>query len=415
MLALALLPLLQVPSQDPVPGWLREISPARIRERVDRLVSFHTRNTFSDTTSESRGIGAARRWIEADLRASSAAAGGRLEVRTLSGTHKRKDGSEVEVVDVYGFLPGRQADPLGRTYLVSGHYDSIARSAEDAESFAPGADDDASGTAVVLELARVMAGHELEANLVFLLVAGEEQGLWGSTDFAEWALKEKLALDGVITNDIVGAREGGGGQPNDRVVRCFSGGDGLHDPSRELARSLVDAAARHQPDTRVDLVFRVDRLGRGGDHIPFHRRGVAALRLTEEHEHYGRQHRDVALKDGVREGDLPEFVSEEYVARVARLNAALLCDLALAPPAPGKVTLRGAVRYDATVSWQPSPGAAGYVVVWRDTTSPVWQQRSAVVRETELVVPGVADGRFFGVRAVDALGHESRTAIPERP
>src|SRR5262245_33618834 len=170
-IALALAVLAQAPAQDPVPAILKEISAQRIRERIDKLVSFGTRNTMSDTTSETRGIGAARRWIEADLRASSAAGGGRLEVKTLASTHKRR-GGEVEVVDVYGFLPGRVKDPLGRTYLVTGHYDSMAGKSGDAESDAPGADDDASGTAAVLELARVCASREFDANLVFLLVAG---------------------------------------------------------------------------------------------------------------------------------------------------------------------------------------------------------------------------------------------------
>jgi hypothetical protein len=413
--ALAFVVLAQAPAEDPVPAILKEISAARIRERIEKLVAFGTRNTFSDTTSETRGIGAARRWIEADLRASSAAAGGRLEIRTLSGMHKRKDGPDVEVVDVYGFLPGRVKDPLARTYLVCGHYDSRAGKADDAESAAPGADDDASGTAVVLEMARAMSVREFEANLVFLIVAGEEQGLWGSGDFAEWAGKEKLQLDGVVTNDIVGASVGGNGKKNETVVRCFSGGEGLHDPSRELARSLVDAARRYLPDTRVELVFRLDRLGRGGDHIPFHKAGIPALRLTEENEHYDRQHKDVGAPGPGRTGDLAEYVSEEYVARVARLNAALLADLALAPPAPTGVVLKGAAKYDATLSWEPAAGAAGYVVVWRDTTSPVWQERSAVIREAQVVLPVLADDRFFGVRAVDALGHESRTAIPKTP
>ncbi|HKC25991.1 MAG TPA: M20/M25/M40 family metallo-hydrolase [Thermoanaerobaculia bacterium] len=408
-LALAL--ALQGAAVDPVPAVLKDISAPRIREKVERLVAFQTRNTFSETESDVRGIGAARRWIESELRASSAAAGGRLEVKTLSSTRKKKDGTEVEVVDVYGFLPGRVKDPLGRTYLVCGHYDSMAGKADDATSFAPGADDDASGTAVVLELARVMSSREFEANVVFLLVAGEEQGLWGSEAFAAFAEGEKLGLDGAITNDIIGAVEGGTGAKNEKVVRCFSGGDGLQDPAHEFARSLFDAAKRQSPDTEVHLVFRLDRLGRGGDHIPFHKRGVPAIRLVEANEHYDRQHKDVVE----HVGDLPEYVSAEYSARVARLNAALLCDLALAPPAPTDVVLAGAHRYDTSLTWKPSAGAAGYVVVWRDTTSPTWQQRSAILHETTVVLPVIADDRFFGVRAVDALGHESRTSLPKQP
>ena len=417
MIGLALT-LLQA-AADPVPAMLKEISPARIRASVDRLVAFHTRNTYSDTASETRGIGAARRWIESELKATSAAAGNRLEVKTLSSKRKKKDGGEVEVVDVYGFLPGKEGDPRGRTYVVSGHYDSMAGKNDDTESFAPGADDDASGTAVVLEIARVLAPRSFDANLVFLLVAGEEQGLWGSQAFADWASEEKLWVDGMITNDIVGGSVGGpvGGKvvKNEAAVRCFSGGDGLQAPSRELARNLFDAAKKDLPDTDVRLVFRTDRLGRGGDHIPFEKHGVPALRLVEANENYDRQHKDVGEKDGRKLGDLPEFVSEEYAARVARLNASLLAELAFAPPAPTEVTLTGAVRYETTLAWKEVPGAAGYVVVWRDTTSPVWQERSSVLRETKTVLPVIADDRFFGVRAVDAAGHESRTALPKQP
>jgi Zn-dependent M28 family amino/carboxypeptidase len=415
MLALALVLSQAAPAADPVPAILKEISAPRIRQIVERLVAFQTRNTYSDTASDAKGVGAARRWIESELRATSSASGGRLEVKTMSATKKGKTGPEVEVVDVYGFLPGREKDPLGRTYVVCGHYDSMAGKADDATSFAPGADDDASGTAVVLELARVLSTREFEANVVFLFVAGEEQGLWGSDAFAEQSAAQKLELDGAITNDIVGGSVGGTGEKNEKVVRCFSGGDALQDPSRELARNLFDVARKRLPDTEVRLVFRIDRLGRGGDHIPFHKRGVPAIRMVEASENYDRQHKDVAEANGKKVGDLPEFVSEEYAARVARVDAALLCELALAPPAPTDVVLKGAHRYDTELSWKPSPGAAGYVVVWRDTTAPAWQQRSAVTKDTSLVLPVLADDRFFGVRALDALGHESRTALPKPP
>jgi hypothetical protein len=398
---------------DPITALLAQVSEKRIRERIAKLVSFETRHTLSDTKSDSRGIGAARRWIEADLRASSAATGGRLDVRTLVSNSKRKDGSEPEVVDVYGFLPGKQKDPLGRTYLVSGHYDSRATDVKDATSPAPGADDDASGTAVVLELARVLAGGEFDANIVFLCVAGEEQGLWGSADFAEFAQAEKLALDGVITNDIVGGVVGGNGVRDEHTVRCFSGGDSLHDPSRELARSLFDSAKRYVPDMAVELVFRIDRFRRGGDHVPFHNLKIPAVRLTEANEDYRHQHQDVDARKGV--GDLLDFVSEAYVARVARVNGALVAELASAPPAPRDVKLKGAVRYDTEIEWSASPGAAGYVVVWRATTSATWEKKSALAAETKVVLPVIADNCFFGVRAVDAQGHESRTAIPAQP
>ncbi|MCZ6598850.1 MAG: M20/M25/M40 family metallo-hydrolase [Planctomycetota bacterium] len=403
---------------DPIPKMLKEVSPKRIHRDVETLVGFHTRQTFSETESDERGIGAARRWLAKELQAISEATGGRLEVREQRFTRRvsRRSEEEGEVVNVIGFLPGTQEDPLGRTYVVIGHYDSRASRGSDTDSFAPGADDDASGTAVVLELARVLSELELEANLVFLCVAGEEQGLYGSRHFAQRAREDGLAIDGVITNDIVGGIEGGNGVVDLVTVRCFSGGDDQSDsggPSRELGRSLYDAAARYVPDARVRLIFRLDRLGRGGDHIPFHEQGLPALRLTEANENYARQHQDVREEDGVAYGDVLEHVSAEYVARVARVNAALLAQLALAPPAPQGMRVRGAVRYDTRLSWEPVEGAAGYVAVWRETTSPVWEHRSDVVTEPSVLLEGViVDNHFFGVRAVDAAGHESRTTVP---
>jgi hypothetical protein len=184
-------------------------------------------------------------------------------------------------------------------------------------------------------------------------------------------------------------------------------------PARERARSLYDAAHLYVPNAAVRLVFRLDRFHRGGDHIPFHNMKVPALRITEAVEDYRHQHKGVDAPAGL--GDLPEHVSEAYVARVARVDGALLASVALAPPAPTEVKLRGAVRYDTQVEWKGSPGAAGYVVVWRETTSPVWQKKSDVIRETQVVLPVIADNYFFGVRAVDAVGHESRTAIASQP
>ncbi len=401
---------------DPIRAMLGAVSAERIHERIAVLAGFYTRHTASETESDERGIGAARRWIESDLRASAEASGGRLEVGTHSTT-RRMGSRDVEIVNVYGFLPGKQDDPRGRTYVVLGHYDSRASGGMDAEAHAPGADDDASGTAVVLELARVMSQHELEANLYFVCVAGEEQGLFGSKAFAEWMESEGVAIDGVITNDIVGGIEGGNGVVDDTTIRCFSGGDGLSGASRDFARDLYDAAERYVPDARVRMIFRLDRRGRGGDHIPFHERGIPALRLTEANENYARQHQDVREEDGVQYGDVLEHVSADYVAKVARVNGALLARLALAPAPPSRLFVRGALRYDTTLAWQASPSesAVGYVAVWRETTSPIWEHKSEVFADPRAVLEGViADNFFFGVRAVDAAGNESRTIVPER-
>jgi Peptidase family M28 len=417
------------PTVDPIPAILEEVTPARLMADVERLVSFHTRSSFSETESDERGIGAARRWLLGEMRAISTATGGRLQVSEQRFTVSVR-GREVEMVNVVGFLPGRAGDAKARGYVVSGHYDSRARNGMDGESFAPGADDDASGTAVVLELARVMAAERFEANLWFLCVAGEEQGLFGSTHFAEGVVEQGIVVDGMITNDIVGGIEGGNGIKDEVTLRCFSRAeDGMHSPSREMARALQSSARRYVPDMRVELIFRLDRFGRGGDHKPFDERGMPGVRLSEANEFYARQHEDVRVQDGTQFGDLPEFVSAEYMGRVTRVNAATLAELALAPPAPKPPRMRAAVSYDTQLSWEPVPGAASYEVVWRKTTEPQWsgiqvcgpevsmletrRGRRELVRAT---VKGVsADGYFFGVRAVSAEGHRSRVAYPERP
>lgn len=417
------------PGPDPIPGKLAAVEPARLGADVEALVAFGTRHTASATDEEAQGIGAARRWLRARLEAISGETGGRLEVREQRFRAEVRGLGEVEFVNVYGFLPARGGDALGRTYVVSGHYDSRARRGMDAAAPAPGANDDASGTAVVLELARTLAPGEYAANLVFLCAAGEEQGLYGARHFAERAAAEGVWVDGMITNDIVGGVEGGNGVVDSTTVRCFSGAEGLHSESRELARAIRASAARYVPDARVRLVFRLDRFGRGGDHIPFHEAGVPAIRLTEANENYARQHEDVREEDGVLYGDLAEFVSAEYMARVARVNGAALMELALAPPPPEPPRMRAAVSYDTQLSWAPVDGADRYEVVWRDTTAPDWEEVLVVDAEPSVLrvrgeerlviratVEGVtADGAFFGVRAVSATGHRSRVVVPERP
>ncbi len=427
-LALALLTSVPHPA-DPIPPLLAAVDSARLKADVERLVAFHTRHSLSETDSDERGIGAARRWLEARLRSISVQHGGRLEVftQTFSVTLA---GREVEMVNVVGHLRGTLPAERRRVYVVSGHYDSRASDGMDGEAFAPGADDDASGTAVVLELARVMAGETFPADIYFLCVAGEEQGLYGAKHFAAWCGDEGLVVDGMITNDIVGGIEGGNGVVDDRTVRCFSfAEDGLHSPSRELARALQASARRYVPDVDVELIFRLDRFGRGGDHIPFQQAGLPALRLSEANENYARQHQDVREEGGMRYGDLPEFVSGEYMARVARVNGAVLAELALAPAPPREVRMRAAVSYDTQLSWEPSPGAVAYEIVWRKTTQPQWTGRqrveaTVVSRETaggrgerlRATVKGVtADGAFFGVRALSPQGQRSRVAYPARP
>ena len=438
---------LQAPA-DPIPTILERVDAARPMADVERLVGFHTRHTLSETESDTHGIGAARRWLRSELEAISEQTGGRLEVREQRFEAKVLN-QEAELVNVYGFLPGTEVGPLGRTYVVSGHYDSRVRNGADASSYAPGANDDASGTAVVLELARIMAADEYRANLVFLLVPGEEQGLFGAKHFANQASEQGWDIDGMYTNDIVGGVEGGNGVRDTATIRCYSEADGLHSESRELARALVASAERYVPDANAKLVFRRDRFGRGGDHSAFHAAGFPALRLTEANEHYARQHKAVEVKEGVQFGDLPEYVSPEYMARVTRVNAAALAELSLAPPPPTRVRMRAAVSYDTQLGWAPStegalesgseageaptaqPADVGhYEIVWRDTTDPTWmnlKEIEAKTREQKLrdgstrsVVQGTVEGvsadtNFFGVRAVSKAGHRSRVVLPRRP
>lgn len=411
--------LLGAPSEDPIPSIVADVRPARLRADVDRLVGFGTRHTASTTDSETEGIGAARRWLEAELRAISESTGGRLDVRTQRfevdlGRVVGRPEERFELVNVYGVLPGRVGDPLGRTFVVAGHYDSIPGRWNDTQSAAPGADDDASGTAAVLEMARVLASHEFDANLVFLLVPGEEQGLYGSKHFAERADADGWRIEGMFTNDIVGGVEGFDGRIDRETIRVFAGGDEPEAGSKELARLIAECCESYVDGARVRMIHRLDRYGRGGDHIPFHEAGVAAVRFTEANEHYLRQHQNVGVLEGVRRGDDPEFVDEEYLARVTRVNAAALARLAAAPPPPERVRMRGAMTYAPRLSWSAVEGAVGYEVVWRETTSVSWEHALRTEEPGAQLEGVVADNFYWGVRAIGASGASSVATAANR-
>jgi Zn-dependent M28 family amino/carboxypeptidase len=341
-----------------------------------------------------------------------------------------------ELVNVIATLPGTQPESAARTIVVSGHYDSIPSmrgEATDPNVDAPGANDDASGTAVVLELAEVLSSRKFDATIVFAAFVGEEQGLLGSGHFADEARAAGRDIEAMITNDIVGNTEGGDGRRENRTIRVFS--EGLPDsplgarlravggendsPSRQLARFVRETAEAYSPEFRVRMVFRADRYGRGGDHQPFLRRGYAAVRLTEPAENYTRQHQDVRTEGGVAFGDVVSGVDFPYVAAVARVNAAVVASLALAPPPPADTTIeaRGS-GYDTTLSWSwsPVPDLAGYEVVWRDTTAGDWEHARWVGDATRATLKGLSKDDFhFGVRAVDRDGHRSPVAFPLPP
>ena len=432
-----------------------DISPQRIERRIQTLVGFQTRHTLSETESDTRGIGAARRWIQRDLEACAKESGGRLQV-TLD-EYLEPAGNRMpraaQIVNVVATLPGTDPQSRDRLIVVSGHYDSRAGDVMDAASPAPGANDDASGVAAVMEMACVMAAQRFDATLVFLAVAGEEQGLLGATHWAQQARQKHWRIEAMATNDIIGSPMGETGERDPRRVRLFAdglapvlgnalrtprpgvdppadGGDadrraledlalagGSRDlPTDQLGRHLKEAGERYLPGFRVHLIQRRDRYLRGGDHLPFLERGYAAVRFTEPFEHFGHQHQDVRTENGVRLGDLPEFVDYAYVADVARINTAGLATLALAPAAPRHVKIEALeLGHDTTLRWDANAEAdlAGYRIVWRDTGSPVWQHRRDVGLVTRTTLDGVSkDDYVFGVQAVDRDGHASLAGFP---
>lgn len=407
-----------------------EISARRIEATINKLVGFHTRHTMSDTTSETSGIGAARRWIKGELERCGA---GRLDVQFDSYVEtagKRLNGP-TEIVNVVATLKGDASSD--RYYVVSGHYDSRVTDVMDATSFAPGANDDASGTAAVMEMACVMARHKFDANIVFMAVAAEEQGLYGSGHFAQQAKEKNLNIAGMFTNDIIGSSRSDSGHVDNKQVRLFAEGipplkdmpdnlrtlittGGENDSiSRQLARHVKEVGERYVPGFKVTIINRRDRYLRGGDHMPFLERGYAALRFTEPAEDFNHQHQDVRTENGVKIGDLPEYVDFAYTAQVARVNAAALASLALAPAAPSKVQLRTDKLENATrLLWEANrePDLAGYRIVWRDTTAPDWQHAKYVGNVTGFTLDVSKDNVFFGVQAVDKDGNVSPATYP---
>ncbi len=414
---------------------MAEISPERIEAHVRKLAGFQTRHTLSDTVSETAGIGAARRWIKAELERCGAAAGGRLSVAFDS--HVAPVGERVprptEVVNVVATLAGAQPASKDRIYVVSGHYDSRNSDILDASGAAPGANDDASGTAAVIELACAMAPYQFDATLVFMAVAGEEQGLLGAAHWAGQARLKQLDIGAMFTNDIIGSSRADDGRIDDGQVRLFAEGvpvanemteaaralvatGGENDsPPRQLARHVKEVGERYLPGFKVSVIQRRDRYLRGGDHIPFLRNGYAALRFTEPNEDYAHQHQNVRKEGAMAYGDVPEFVDFNYIAKVARVNAAALATLALAPAAPKNVQVRTAkLENDTALVWQANtePDLAGYRIVWRETTAAQWQGSQFVGNVTEARVRLSKDNYFFGVQAVDKDGNASVASYP---
>lgn len=425
-------------SADPVAQMLRSVDSKNIERTIKTLVSFGTRSTLSSQDDPKRGIGAARDWLYAEFKKVAETSGGRMTVELQSfdqepGKYARI-AKTTRLTNVVATLHGTQPESEKRVYVVSGHYDSMCTSPTDADCDAPGANDDASGTAAVLEAARVMAPHKFDATIVFMAVPGEEQGLVGSTHFAEVAKKEQMDIDAMFTNDIVGNTLGGNGVRDRKTLRVFAEGvpsdesedearmrrsvGGENDSqSRELARFIVETAKSKLPDFHVQLVYRRDRYLRGGDHIPFLEHGYPAVRFTEPNENYNHQHQNVRVENGIQYGDLPQFVDFAYIAKVTRVNVAALATLALAPARPsGAVVLTTRLTNDTDLQWAPNhePDLDHYEVVWRDTDAPMWQHSRAVGNVTTYTVKGLSKDNFiFGIRAVDKAGHRSPATFPK--
>jgi len=430
-----------MPAPDPqIAAALKEISAAQIQKNIEQLVSFDTRQTLSSDIPPlgGKGVSAAAEWIQGEFQKYSSQCGDCLEVRTdqfLQPPASRIP-QATTITNVYAVLRGTDPANAGRMYVVTGHYDSRNSDPNDISNAAPGANDDASGTAVSLECARVLSKHRFPATIIFLTVAGEEQGLYGSAHFAKMSKAVGWELEAVLNNDIVGGdNTPGDSQRNPHIVRVFSEGvastatpdelqriralGGESDgPSRQLARYVAEVATEYlsAADFHAMLVFRHDRYLRGGDHSSFNEQGFAAVRLTEYRENYNHQHQNVRTENGIEYGDLPKFVDYAYTANVARLNAATLGSLASAPAPPADVRLlTKQLQNDSTLEWKVSPGglATGYEVLWRDTTAPDWQHGKNVGNVTKVTVPVSKDNVVFGVRAVDAKGHRSLAIVPQ--
>jgi Peptidase family M28 len=413
---------------------LKEVSAKRIETDIRKLVSFGTRNTLSEQDNPTRGIGAARDWLFDEFTRISKDCGGCLQVekQTFLQPKANRIPEPVNLTNVVATLKG--ATNPDRTYVVSGHYDSMCTSPIDAKCDAPGANDDASGTAASLELARIMSKRKFDATIVFMAVAGEEQGLLGATYYAEQAKINKQNIEAMFTNDIIGGVLTFKNAANRNSVRVFSEGvpsdeteqqaasrrgvGGENDSaSRQLARFVKESGDKYLAKFSVQLVYRRDRYLRGGDHIPFLERGFTAVRLTETNEDYDRQHQNVRTENGKFYGDTPEFVDFEYVANVTRVNLASLASLALAPARPknvGMITTR--LGNDTELKWDLNSDSdiASYEIVWRETTSPVWTNSLNVGNIPSYVMKAMSkDNFFFGVRAVDKDGNKSPVSFPK--
>ncbi|MFC1481622.1 M28 family peptidase [Candidatus Neomarinimicrobiota bacterium] len=427
--------LIPPPSSDPrIYDIIEEASADRIQKNITTLVKFGTRHTLSETESDSRGIGAARRWIKAEFDRINKAAGNKLEVSFHRNIQKGEEGTripnDVEIVNVIAIQRG--ALHPNRYIIMAGDIDSRVSDAMDATSDSPGANDNASGMAGVLEAARILIQYEFNSSIAYVGLSGEEQGLIGGKFLAKKAREEGWEIIGVLNNDMIGNIEGVDGvidnstfrvfsEPTpvteteeSRKKRRFSGGE-VDGPSRHLARYVDNIAEKYFPNLDAKMIYRLDRFGRGGHHRPFNDAGFPGVRIMETHENYTRQHQDLRVEDGITYGDVLESVDFDYAARITAVNAATMAALAWAPREPQSVVIGGAVEPSTTLSWDMAKDKtlAGYKIYWRDTTAPQWQHSRYVGDVVKYTLENIIiDNYLFGVTAVAKNGHESVVVFP---
>lgn len=415
---------------------IENTSAERIETYIQKLVGFGTRNTFSDTLSDTRGIGAARRWIKAEFDKISAECGGCLEVfyqkDLVTKEGNRRVPKDAYVVNVVAVLRG--TDYPNSYVMMSGDIDSRASNTMNFEIDAPGANDNASGMAGTIEAARVMSKYKFKHSVAFVGLSGEEQGLFGGAGLAKYAQEQNWEIVGVLNNDMIGNIEGVDGVIDNRTFRIFSeptpaneserqrrmrrftGGE-VDGNSRQLARYIHKQVKTYMPEMNPMMIYRLDRFGRGGHHRPFNDLGYAGVRIMEAHENYNRQHQDIREENGIQYGDVIEGVNFEYAEKLTAVNEISLAGLAWAPPAPKNVRIGGAVRPSTQLQWDESndPNIAGYKIYFRLTTSPTWDSFVYVSGVREHSLEGIViDNYYFGVAAVGKDGNESPVVFPYR-
>ncbi len=413
---------------------VKEVSSDSLKSSIYSMVSFGTRNTLSTQTDPKRGIGAARNWVLGKFNEFAKQSGGRLTA-FIDTTTLQKDGRRVDTPTLLGNVVAtlKGTDPNdNRVFIISGHLDNMRSSVMDRIGDAPGANDDASGVAAVIECARIMSKRSFPATVIFVAVSGEEQGLLGANFMAEKAKKENWNIEGVLNNDIMGSNHSNETNIIDNTkIRVFSEGISVLDTgrvatqlrnlglendgkARQLARYVKEIGERYVPNLEVVMIYRNDRFLRGGDHSPFVQRGFAAVRFTEMNENYYRQHQDVRVENGIHYGDLPEFMDFEYLRKNTAMNLSNLANLSKSPSMPQDVMIDVRRLTNNTIlNWKaPKSGKVkGYYVLMRETTSPVWQKKFFTTENT-MTLPHSKDNYFFAVQSVSETGNESLPKVP---